>query len=103
MSNLKINMNNLENVKNSLTSKSLRVCVVGIGRIGLPTALSFAKSGLETIGVDINENLVNNVNSGIFPLKDEPGYDKIFHEVIKNRKFSATTHIEDAVPNSDLI
>ena len=103
MSNLKINMNNLENVKNSLTSKSLRVCVVGIGRIGLPTALSFAKSGLETIGVDINENLVNSVNSGIFPLKDEPGYDKIFDEVIKNRKFSATTHIEDAVPNSDLI
>ena len=96
-------MNNLENVKNSLTSKSLRVCVVGIGRIGLPTALSFAKSGLETIGVDINENLVNSVNSGIFPLKDEPGYDKIFDEVTKNRKFSATTHIEDAVPNSDLI
>ena len=56
MSDLKINMNNFEEVKKSLNSKSLRVCVIGIGRIGLPTALSFAKSGLQTIGVDINEN-----------------------------------------------
>jgi len=96
-------MNNVEDVLTSLNSKTLRVCVVGIGRIGLPTALSFAKSGLKTIGVDINENLVQNINSGKFPLKDEPGYDKIFDDVIMNNKFSSTTKIEDAVPNSDLI
>ena len=103
MSNLKINMNNIEKVAESLDSKSLRVCVIGIGRIGLPTALSFAKSGLETIGVDINENLVETINLGKFPLKDEPGYDVIFDDVVKNKKFSVTTNISDAVPNSDLI
>jgi UDP-N-acetyl-D-mannosaminuronate dehydrogenase len=37
-------MNNIDEVRNSLEAKSLKVCVVGIGRIGLPTALSFAKS-----------------------------------------------------------
>lgn len=103
MSNLKINMNNIEEVTESLNSKSMRVCVIGIGRIGLPTALSFAKSGLETIGVDINENLVDTINSGKFPLKDEPGYDLIFDEVIKNKKFSATTDISKAVPTCNLI
>ena len=103
MSNLKINMNNAEDVLESLDSKTLQVCVIGIGRIGLPTALSFAKSGLQTIGVDINEKLVENINSGKFPLKDEPGYDEIFDSVLKTKKFSATTKIEDAVPNSDLI
>ena len=103
MSNLKINMNNAEDVLESLNSKTLRVCVIGIGRIGLPTALSFAKSGLQTIGVDINQKLVENINSGKFPLKDEPGYDEIFDSVLKTKKFSATTKIEDAVPNSDLI
>ena len=103
MSNLKINMNNFENVQESLTKKTLRVCVIGIGRIGLPTALSFAKSGLSTVGVDINENLIQNINSGKFPLKDEPGYEEIFNDVMKNKKFSATTKIEDAVSNSDLI
>ena len=61
-------MNIIEDVKKSLEAKTLRVCVIGIGRIGLPTALSFAKSGLKTIGVDINESLISNINSGIFPI-----------------------------------
>ena len=103
MSDLKINMSNSDEVKKSLDSKTLRVCVIGIGRIGLPTALSFAKSGLQTIGVDINSDLVQNILSGNFPLKDEPGYEEIFNEVLSTKTFSATTKIEDAVPNSDLI
>ena len=96
-------MDSIEDVKKSLNSRTLRVCVIGIGRIGLPTALSFAKAGLQTVGVDINENLIQKINTGIFPLKDEPGYEEIFNDVIKNQKFSATTKIEDVVPNSDLI
>ena len=96
-------MDSIEDVKKSLNSRTLRVCVIGIGRIGLPTALSFAKAGLQTIGVDINENLIQKINAGIFSLKDEPGYEEIFNNVIKNQKFSATTKIEDVVPNSDLI
>jgi len=96
-------MQNIEDVSESLNSQSLRVCVIGIGRIGLPTALSFAKAGLQTIGVDINEELVQKINSGIFPLKDEPGYEEIFHNVLKNQTFTATTDISNAVPESDLI
>jgi nucleotide sugar dehydrogenase len=103
MLNLKINMNNFDDVLKSLESHTLRICVIGIGRIGLPTALSFAKSGLVTIGVDINKILVDEINSGKFPLKDEPGYDKIFDDVLKKKTFSATTNIEDAVTNSNLI
>ena len=103
MSNLKVNMNNLNDVQDSLESKNLRVCVIGIGRIGLPTALSFAKFGLKTIGVDINEDLISKINSRIFPLKDEPGYEEIFDDAIKKQTFSATSKIEEAVPNSDLI
>lgn len=103
MTALKTNMNNFDEIKKSLDSQTLKVCVIGIGRIGLPTALSFAKSGLETIGVDINENLIKNIRSGIFPLKDEPGYEEIFKDVLDKKTFSVTTKIEEAVPNSDLI
>ena len=80
-------MSSHDDVEKSLKLQTLRVCVVGIGRIGLPTALLFAKSGLDTIGVDINENLVQNINSGIYPLKDEPGIEEIFNDVIKNKNF----------------
>ena len=103
MTEVYINMDNLEEVKKSLISKNLKVCVVGIGRIGLPTALSFAKSGLTTIGVDINESLVQKINDEDFPLKDEPGYEEIFHDMIKNKTFSATTKIEEGVTKSNLI
>ena len=86
----------------SIQSGNISVCIIGIGRIGLPTALSFANSGLSTIGIDINSKLVDMINSKVFPLKDEPGYDVMFDKVI-NEKFYASTKIEDVVPNSDVI
>ena len=96
-------MNNYDDVEKSLKSQTIQVCVVGIGRIGLPSALSFAKSGLTTIGVDINESLVQKINDDNFPLEDEPGYEEIFHDVIKNKTFSATTNIEEGITKSNLI
>ena len=93
----------LPEISNLIQSGKLKVCVIGIGRIGLPTAISFANSGLNTVGIDINPTLVSNINSGIFPLKDEPGYDTIFENVLKEKKFSATIKIEDIVPTSDVI
>ena len=96
---MKLNENSLINL---IQSSKISICVIGIGRIGLPTALSFANSGLSTIGVDINPKLVEMINSKIFPLKDEPGYDVIFDKVI-NQKFHASTKIHDVVPNSDVI
>mgnify|MGYP001238674636 CR=1 FL=1 len=50
-------------VQELINKKSLKIAVIGIGRIGLPTALCFAKADFETIGVDINEKLVNKKNS----------------------------------------
>ena len=93
----------LDEIRIMVKKHGINVCVIGIGRIGLPTAITFANSGLPTIGVDINQELVDMINSGNFPLKDEPGYEQLFEEVIKTKKLIATTKIEDAVPNSDVI
>jgi len=90
-------------ITETIQSGRLNICVIGIGRIGLPTALSFASSGLPTIGVDINEKLVEMINSGNFPLKDEPGYDVIFDKVINQKKFRATTNFSEGVNSSDVI
>lgn len=99
----KIMSKDLEEIKKLLVLGKIHVCIVGIGRIGLPTALSFANSNLPTIGVDINTDLVNMINSGEFPLNDEPGYDLIFKDVLKNKIFHATTKLEEAVSKSDVI
>src|SRR3989344_4703256 len=94
---------NVENTKQLLASKSIHVCVVGIGRIGLPTALSFANYGLETTGVDVNDKLIEMINTGISPLKDEPGFDTIFDNVRKNKKLKATKDIQQALSQSELV
>jgi len=93
---------NDEELINKIQSGELTIYVIGIGRIGLPTALSFANSGLPTIGVDINQKLVDRINSGKFPLKDEPGYDVIFEKVMKENKFRATTNFHE-VSSADVI
>ena len=99
------NLSLLDNsqIEAHLTSNSLKVGVVGIGRIGLPTALCFANSGFETIGIDINDELVSMVNSGDYPLKDEPGFAEIFENVRSQKKFVATTDLSKAIPECDII
>ena len=99
------NLSLLDNsqIQECLKNKSLKIGVIGIGRIGLPTALCIANSGLETIGIDINEKLVNMVNSKDYPLKDEPEFDKIFENVISQKKLSATTDITEAIPKCDVV
>ena len=90
-------------IQECLNNKSVKIGIIGIGRIGLPTALSFANSGFDTIGIDINKKLVDMVNSGNYPLTDEPEFDKIFENVYNNKKISATIDISKAVPNCDVI
>ena len=99
------NLSLLDNsqIEEHLTSNSLKIGVVGIGRIGLPTALYFANSGFETIGIDINAELVTMVNSGDYPLKDEPGFAEIFENVHNQKKLVATSDLSKAVPECDII
>ena len=90
-------------IQECLNNKSVKIGVVGIGRIGLPTALSFANSGFHTVGIDINKKLVDMVNTGNYPLKDEPEFDKIFEVVMHQKKLVATTNISKAVLECDII
>ena len=42
----------------------MKICIVGQGYIGLPTAALFAKKGCEVLGVDVNEDIVKKLNQG---------------------------------------
>ncbi len=68
--------------------KVFKVGVIGIGRVGLPLALSLNKNGISTIGFDINQDIVDCVNQKIMPFRED-GYD----EIIKELDFSATTDL----------
>ncbi len=53
-----------------IADRSARVAVVGLGYVGLPTAVRFARTGFHTIGIDIRASVVNAVNDGRSPLPD---------------------------------
>jgi len=57
--------------------------VIGLGYIGLPTALMFAKCGLKVVGTDINEQLVKSLNEGNITF-EENGLKELFMEASKN-------------------
>jgi UDP-N-acetyl-D-mannosaminuronic acid dehydrogenase len=65
-----------------------RVCVVGLGYVGVPTAAVLAGHGMEVIGVDIDRERVETINSGASPF-DEPGLDSLVAEVVASGALSA--------------
>ncbi len=65
-------------------------CVIGLGYIGLPTALLIAKSGLQVCGVDINKNVIDSLNSGEIHIV-ETGLSSLLEEVTLAGSFKAST------------
>ncbi len=71
----------------------MKINVIGLGYIGLPTALIMAANGLEVVGTDYNKDLVNTLNSGKVTF-EEKGLQELFDEALnKNIKF--TTEYEN--------
>lgn len=67
--------------ENSTAAGISRVAIIGLGHVGLPTAVLFANAGLDVSGVDINERLVDNINASISPVV-EPGLEAILSQAI---------------------
>lgn len=57
--------------------------IIGLGYIGLPTALMFASNGIEVVGTDLNEKLVNTLNEGKLTFEEE-GLEEVFKVAINN-------------------
>lgn len=76
-----------------------RVSVVGLGKLGLGLALCMADSGIETLGVDVNETVVNAINAGENPVI-EPLYQELLSKL--DGRFRATLNHAEAIENTDI-
>ena len=71
------------------------VNVIGLGYIGLPTALMMAAHGVEVIGTDYNKKLVDTLNAGHTTFK-EKGLDELFADAVKaGVKFTTEYQVTD--------
>ncbi|MCA9837571.1 MAG: UDP-N-acetyl-D-mannosamine dehydrogenase [Trueperaceae bacterium] len=77
--------------------KPLKVSVIGLGYIGLPTAATMANSGLEVIGIDVNERTVDTINKGDIHIS-EKGLDILVRAAVQRQSLRASTtpHYADA-------
>lgn len=79
------------------------VAVVALGKIGLPLAVQFARSGFNVTGVDINEQTVELVNEGKIPFPGEAHLDEYLPEVVNSGNLKATSDYSQAIPEADVI
>ena len=75
--------------------KSEKICVVGLGYIGLPTALMFAERNIEVVGLDVDEVLVNEISVGVSKIL-EADVLSLLKSVLAKEVFHATTVPEAA-------
>jgi UDP-N-acetyl-D-mannosaminuronic acid dehydrogenase len=66
------------------------VCVIGVGRIGLPVAVTLARAGHRVTGVDVNKELVSAINAGNTAI-EEPGLPELLSEVVADGSLHAET------------
>lgn len=71
----------------------MKACFMGLGYIGLPTAIIAAKSGIDVIGVDINPTVVEMTNQGHLHIV-EPGMEKLLQEVLSEGRLHASVKPE---------
>ena len=72
----------------------MKACFMGLGYIGLPTAIIAAKHGIKIHGVDINPKVVEKTNAGQLHII-EPGMQELLEEVVKSGQlYAATTPVE---------
>lgn len=68
----------------------MKACFLGLGYIGLPTAIIAASHGIEIAGADINSDVVDKTNAGLLHIV-EPDLDKLLKDVISSGRFRAFT------------
>ena len=81
----------------------MKISVIGMGKIGLPLAVQYARKGHQVTGVDINALTVDSINRAIEPFPGEAHLADFLSDVVASGLLTATTDYEEAIPQSDAI
>ncbi len=81
--------------KKQTSSTNLRICVLGLGYIGLPTASLLATKGFQVCGMDINKEIVDNLNQGRVLIK-EPSLDIMVKSAVHSGYLEASLEPREA-------
>src|SRR5215831_9541525 len=80
-----------------ICNKQARIGVIGLGYVGLPLAVEFAKAGFDVTGFDVDASKVAAINAGRSYIQDVPQHE--LHDVVAAGRLRATT---DATKLADM-
>ena len=80
----------------------MNVAVVGLGRVGLPLALSFADAGLDVIGVEREQSVLEQVAGGRMPYR-ETGTQELLERVLESGRLETTRTVQDAAAADHIV
>jgi UDP-N-acetyl-D-glucosamine dehydrogenase len=78
-----------EILQDKIKTRTARVGVVGLGYVGLPLAVEFAKAGFSVIGIDVQEDKIARLNWGDSYIQDVPS--ESLAQLVADHRFRATT------------
>ena len=78
------------------------ISVIGLGRVGLPLALSFADLGLEVLGVDHDQSILEAVRAGRMPF-EEAGTQELLERVRTTGRLTLSERAADAAQRDDIV
>jgi len=81
-------------MKGRIENRTAEIAVIGLGYIGLPTAIMFANAGFNVTGYEIRKEVVERINSGKAHIV-EPDIDNLLRKVIESGKLRATSNPAD--------
>lgn len=81
--------------------KQVRIAVIGMGHVGLPTALGFASTGWRVLGVDSSESLVSLIQAGKVPFY-EPGLDELLKQQL-GKNFFPVRDMDEAIREATIL
>ena len=81
----------------------MKVCVVGLGKVGLPLAVQYASRGLEVVGCDTDAARVDRINAGDCPVAGEEDLEAKLAAALSEGRLRATVDTAAAAAESDVV
>jgi nucleotide sugar dehydrogenase len=88
--------------QSSRNSKGLKIAIIGLGYVGLPTAVLFAEAGFDVTGCEMKPEFIRIINEGLSPLTDL-NLDERVRDVVAKKKLVATSDTVAATRKNDVI
>lgn len=91
-----------EELLRKIKEKKAKICVIGLGYVGLPTAIFFGEQGFDVVGADVDEKKVGLIKNGKSP-SPELIHEDIIDKLVSSGKLNVTTEVTRAVGESDVV